>query len=60
MKFYLEDFQNFKNAYRYDEYDSWLDSLRNNGYPSSKVVSYHNDLYEMDDIEYTWFVLNWS
>ena len=61
MKFYLSDFPRFKQAYFTDHYRTWGDSLRNNGYPSTnELVEVEVGLYEMDDHEYTWFVLRWS
>lgn len=58
MQFLLRNFPKFKDEHCYDEYSSWEESLQNNGYPSA--VSLNGLLYEMDDYEYTHFVLRWS
>lgn len=59
MKFFrLVDFPKFRDEYLNDGYETWGESLRNNGYPSTQVVG--AEMFEMDDIEYTHFVLRFS
>jgi len=61
MIFNLGKFPKFKIEYANDEYETWGESLRNNGYPSARVCDYDELVYyEMDDLEYTLFVLRWS
>jgi|LakMenE01Jun11ns_1017448.scaffolds.fasta_scaffold6989784_1 hypothetical protein len=60
MIFNLMGFPKFRRFAAGDGYDTWEASLRNNGFPSARVHDYNDLIYEMDDIEYTWFVLRWS
>lgn len=66
MKFKLHDYKKFKEEYWNDGHVNWLHSLRAHGYPSTNQVYIGNDVfegdcvYEMDDIEFTHFVLRWS
>ena len=65
MRFKLHDYENFKDEYRYDGNTSWLASLREHGYPSTNQLYNPNgsllpEVFEMDDIEFTHFVLRWS
>lgn len=65
MRFRLGDYENFKDEYRCDGNTSWLASLREHGYPSTNQLFNPNgsllpELFEMDDIEFTWFVMRWS
>ena len=54
MRFRLDDYENFKDEYRFDGNTSWLASLREHGYPSTNQLFNPNvltELFEMDDIK---------
>ena len=65
MRFKLHDYEKFKDEYQFDGNTSWLASLREHGYPSTNQIfnsdgSLYPEVFEMDDIEFTHFVLRWS
>ena len=62
MIFYMRSFPKFMKEFFDDECNTWEESLRNNGYPSAQYDLMNGDfeIIEMDNIEYTHFVLRWS
>ena len=53
----ITNFPKFLEYYR-NTPGSWLSTLHNNGYPSAKMMGDYN--YELNDLEYTHFVLRWT
>lgn len=71
IKFNLKNFPKYREEHQDDDFITWAGSLQNNGYPSSKSIGiwetksirmWEIDVweFEMDDFEYTHFVLKWS
>lgn len=58
----IVDFPKYRAEFRYDEYNTWEESLKANGYPSAtaKPDTLYGNVLELSDEEYTWFVLRWS
>ena len=59
IKFIIDDYPNFKNAYEHDGCDTWDKSLINAGFKSANYDrdSLHHSLLE---VEFNWFVLKWK
>ena len=57
MRFSMNNFPKFKEAYIWSSNLLWEDDLHDAGYKSATNTV--NELIEMDDIEYTHFVLKW-
>jgi hypothetical protein len=62
MYFNLRDFPKFWRYYSRIAEDkrSWIYCFHDDGFPSVKQVAQSWYTVEMDDDEYTWFVLKWS
>ena len=60
MIFDLSEFSKFRNACVRDKYESWGESLRNNGFSSARLHDSDKWLYEMDEEEFILFALRWS
>ena len=58
IKFNLKNFPKYREEHQDDVYSTWIESLQSNGYPSTKNIGMWE--FEMDDFEYTHFVLKWS
>jgi len=60
MKINLKDYPNFIEAYTNDGCYSWGDSLHSAGYRSANGYELGMYEFELDEVEFTWFVLRWS
>lgn len=63
IEFNLSKFPRYTSEFFDDDFNSWVESLRNNGYSSASFCGPNYNGYlriSMDDIEYTHFVLRWS
>lgn len=56
----LRDFPKYKAECQNDEYDTWEESVRANGFKSARADPDFGTYIIMSDADYTWFVLRWS
>lgn len=58
IKFHLRDFPRFRQEYKYDNARDWDESLHNAGYRSAEYIPEIGE-WEMEEAEYTLFILRW-